>query len=69
VAAAHVSDPGTGTELCLHPVEGGQPAGDEVGDVSGAEEPLAAVEYLAVVLVPTDSAAGSERLGDPRLRA
>jgi hypothetical protein len=40
---------------------------DQVGDVAGPEELLAAGGHVAVVLVPAHAGAGPERLGDPWL--
>ena len=62
--AADVGDLGAGPELVLHVVERGDPGRDQVGDVAGTEELLAAGEDLLVVLVPAHAAAGAERLGD-----
>ena len=55
--------------LLLDPVERGDPAGREVGEVAGAEEQLAPGEQVVVVLVPADARPGPEGVGDPRLTA
>ena len=54
-------------QLVLDAVERRDPGRDEVGDVAGPEELLAADEDVVVLLVPADAGAGAERLGDPRL--
>jgi hypothetical protein len=56
VAAADVGDPGALLELCDDAVERGQPRVDEVGVVAGAEEALAALVDVMVVLVPAEAA-------------
>jgi hypothetical protein len=68
VAAADVGDFGAGGQFGLDAVEGGQPAGDQIGGVPGPEEALAAREHLVVVLVPADARTGAERLDDLLLR-
>ena len=65
--AADVGDGGAGPQLVLHAVERRDPGRDQVGDVAGAEELLAAGEHVGVLLVPAQAAAGPEGLGDPRL--
>jgi hypothetical protein len=54
---------GAGLEFVLHAVERRDPGRDEVGDVAGAEELLAADEDVPVVLVPAHPGTGAERLG------
>ena len=66
MAAADVGDPRAPLELCDDAVERGQPRVDEVGVVAGAEEPLAAVVDVLVVLVPADARAGAGGVGDLR---
>ena len=53
-------------ELVDDAVERGQPGREEVGVVARAEEALAAVEDVVVVLVPADADAAARGLGDPR---
>ena len=55
MAAADVGDPGAALEALDDAVERGQPGRDEVGVVAGAEEALAAVVDVMVVLVPADA--------------
>ena len=65
--AADVGDGGAGPQLVFHAVERRDPGRDQVGDVAGPEELLAAGEDVLVLLVPAQAGAGAERLGDPRL--
>ena len=52
--------------LSTTPSRAGSQRGDQVGVVAGAEEPLAALVHVVVVVVPADAGAGPGRLGDPR---
>src|SRR4029077_16249031 len=51
-AAADVRDDRPGPQLAVHAVKRGNPGGNEVGDVAGAEELRAAGKDALVVLVP-----------------
>jgi len=64
VAAADVGDPAARAELGLDAVKGRDPRRGQVRVVAGAEEPLAPVEDVLVVLVPADARARPEGLGD-----
>ena len=66
VAAADVGDAAAVFELGFHRAvaQGGDPGGDKVGLVAGAEEAFCAAEEVVVVLAPADPPAGAERLGD-----
>src|SRR6266699_6970911 len=65
--AADVGHLGAGPQLVLDVVQRRDPGRDEVGDVTGPEELLAAGEDVRVLLMPAQAGAGPERLGDPRL--
>ena len=64
MAAPHVGD-GRALAEPVRDAHCGQPLLDEVGVVPGAEEPLAAVVHVAVVLVPADTGAAAGGVGDP----
>ena len=64
MATADVGDAGPALEPLDDAVERGQPRLDEVGVVAGAEEPLAALVDVVVVLVPAEPVALTSRLGD-----
>jgi len=64
VSAADVGDPAAGGEPVGHPGQGRDPLGGEAGGVTGAEEPLGALEDSRVLLVPGDAGAGAERPGE-----
>ncbi len=65
VPTADVGHPGALLELGLGAVEGGDPLGHQVGEIARAEELLAAVEDLLVVLVPAHTRAGAVGLLHP----
>src|SRR3954452_6615155 len=67
MTTAHVSHAATGLELRLDPVEGRNPAGGQVLLVARAEEPLAALEHIGVMLAPAHAAAAAERFHNARL--
>jgi hypothetical protein len=50
-------------------VERGQPRRHEVRDIAGPEEQLGSAEQVAVVLVPPETFARAEAVGDLRLVA
>jgi hypothetical protein len=47
-------------------VQGGEPRGDQVREVTGTEEPFRAREQVVVVLVPAEALARAEALCDLR---
>ncbi len=64
MAATDIGDARATLELRLDAVERGQPFADEMRGIAAAEEPLGAAKQAGIVLVPTDTLAGAERLGD-----
>jgi hypothetical protein len=64
VAAPDVGDHGALAKP-VRDAHRGQPLLDEVSVVAGAEEPLAAVVHVAVVLVPPDTGAAAGGVRDP----
>ena len=68
VPAADVSHPEPALELGRDAVQRGDPLGQQVHQVAGAEEPLASGEHVLVVLVPANAGAGTECLLDLVLR-
>lgn len=64
VAAADIGDARTRAELGVNAIEGGQPTGQEIGRIPRPEEALTARKHLMMVLVPAESRASPERLGD-----
>ena len=64
MAAAEVGHPRTALQLGLHAVECRDPLGEQVHEVAGPEEPLAAGEDVLVVLVPAVAGAGPEGVLD-----
>jgi hypothetical protein len=59
----NVGHQGAGREGVDRAVECGEPLGDQVGEVPGAEEPLALVDVV-VVVAPRHAGAGAEGVGD-----
>ena len=64
VAAADVGHPGARRQGADRAVECGEPLGDEVVQVPGAEEPLAALVHVVVVVAPRHAVARAEGVGD-----
>ena len=64
MAAAEVGDPRAPLEPGGHPVQGGDPLGQQVHEVARAEEALAAGEDVLVVLVPAVAGARAEGVLD-----
>jgi hypothetical protein len=63
--AADVGHPGPGHQLCLDPVEGGDPAGHQVCPVHRLEEALGPGEQVVVVVAPPHPTVTPERLDHP----
>ena len=64
MTAAHICDAGTGPQLVLHALQGGNPLGDQVRAVGRPEGPLGSLEQRVAVLVPAHSPSGAEALHD-----
>src|SRR5690606_33094176 len=64
VTAAYVGDRGAGGELVEHPVECGQPLGEQMCVIGGPEEPFAPDVHVRIVVAPADTAAGAGGLED-----
>ena len=67
MAAANVRDLRAALELFEHAVERRQPCADEIGAVSGPEEPVDAARHAVAVIAPVQALAALEGFGEPRL--
>ena len=66
-SATDVGDLTAAKQLLDNAFERGQPGGNQVGAIAGSEEFLGAAKEAFVMLVPADTGAGLERIGDLRL--